>query len=172
MTDYSNLTGLDSLLRKMEAVKYDIKRKGGRAALRKGGQVVVNAAKQNAAAIDDPATASVIKYNIAMRWNGKLFKATGNLGFRIGVLGGAKEYANTKANVRAGVAGTSYTTGGDASNPGGDTWHWRHVEFGTERTPAQPILRPALSDNVGLVTSTFITEYEKNLDKAIKKAGG
>ncbi len=41
--------------------------------------------------------------------------------FVSGVMGGAGQYANTKANVRKGRAGKSYNTAGDKGNPGGDT---------------------------------------------------
>ncbi len=84
-----SLTGLDSLLGKLDSVSDDLRRKGGRAALRKAGNVVVNKAKANARRIDDAATGRSIADNIALRWNGRLFKQTGNLGFRIGVVHGA-----------------------------------------------------------------------------------
>lgn len=150
-----SLTGLDSLLGKLEAVSYDVKRKGGRSALRKAAQVIRDKAKQNAERLDDPETAAKISANIVERWNGKLFKQTGDLGFRIGVMGGA---------------GGRKSGAEQSGLPGGDTRHFRYVEFGTEKTAAQPFLRPALEQSIGQATDVFVKEYEKAIDRAVKRA--
>ncbi|EJN33323.1 phage protein, HK97 gp10 family [Pseudomonas sp. GM84] len=147
-----SITGLDSLLGKLDSVSYDIRRKGGRAALRKAAQVVVRKAKEGAERIDDKATGRAISDNIALRWNGKLFKQTGDLGFRIGVLHGAV-----------------LKDGGDLS-PNSPTPHWRLIEFGTEQMAAAPFMRPALANSISEVTNTFATEYEKSIDRAIRRA--
>lgn len=152
-----SITGLDSLLGKLESVKYETKRKGGRAALRRAAQVIRAAAQANAKRIDDPETAADISQNISLRWNGRVFKRTGDLAFRVGVLGGAR-------------IPKSKPKGSDPGGPGGDTRYWAFLEFGTEDTRAQPFMRPALEQSVDQVTSTFVTEYEKALDRAIKRA--
>jgi HK97 gp10 family phage protein len=41
-----SIVGLDSLLGKLEAISYDVKRKGGRSALRKAAQVVAEKARE------------------------------------------------------------------------------------------------------------------------------
>ncbi|MCY1333630.1 phage protein, HK97 gp10 family [compost metagenome] len=150
-----SIIGLDSLLGKLEAISYDVKRKGGRSALRKAAQVVANNAKEGARRVDDAQTGRSIADNIALRWNGRLFKRTGDLGFRIGVMHGAilpkrGENADTTQNA--------------------PTPHWRLLEFGTEKMRAQPFMRSALADHIGEVTSTFVTEYEKAIDRAIQRA--
>ncbi|QQE90485.1 HK97-gp10 family putative phage morphogenesis protein [Azotobacter chroococcum] len=150
-----SLTGLDELLGKLDEVSFDMKRKGGRFALRRAAQVIRDAAKQNAKRMDDPETAEDISANIAERWNGRLFKATGNLGFRVGVLGGA---------------GGSKTSDQLSSLPGKDTRHWRYLEFGSENNRATPFMRPALEQSIGAATDTFVREYDKALDRAIKRA--
>jgi len=150
-----SITGLESLLGKLESVSFDVRRKGGRAALRKAAQVVADKAKEGAARIDDTATGRSIADNIVLRWNGRLFKRTGDLGFRIGVQHGA---------VLAKKGETVDTT---ANSP---TPHWRLIEFGTEKMAAVPFMRPALADNISLVTNTFVTEYEKAIDRAIRRA--
>lgn len=147
-----SLTGVDSLISKLEAVSYDMKRKGGRSALRKAAQVVAAKAKEGAERLDDAATGRSIASNIALRWNGRLFKSTGDLGFRVGVLHGA-------------VLKKGAGTGVNAPTP-----HWRLLEFGTEKMDAKPFMRKALADNISEVTNTFITEYEKAIDRAIKRA--
>lgn len=146
------LEGIDSLVSKLEAISYDAKRKGGRSALRKAAQVVANKAKEGAQRVDDPETGRSIAANIALRWNGRLFKTSGDLGFRVGVLHGAvlKSGGDTSANA--------------------PTPHWRLLEFGTEKMRAQPFMRKALADHISEVTNTFITEYEKAIDRAIRRA--
>lgn len=147
-----SLTGLDSLLGKLDAVSYDVKRKGGRAALRKAAQVIAQKAKEGAERLDDKETGRSIADNIALRWNGRLFKRSGDLGFRVGVLHGAV-----------------LRDGGDLS-ANSPTPHWRLLEFGTEKMPAAPFMRPALADNISAATNTFLTEYEKSIDRAIRRA--
>lgn len=172
MDDFSfGLTGVDGILKKFDAITRDVKTKGGRSALRKASNFIKEAVVQSAYLIDDHETRENIAANIAVRWDPKLFKSTGYLSFRVGVLGGAKKYSNTKANARKGKAGKEYKTGGDSKNPGGDTWYWRFIEFGTQHSKAQPFMRPALEKNIDAATTVFITEYDKALDRAIKKAG-
>jgi HK97 gp10 family phage protein len=149
--DFS-ITGLDSLLGKLDSVSYDVRRKGGRAALRKAAQVVMQKAKDGAERIDDKETGRSIADNIVLRWNGRLFKQTGNLGFRIGVLHGAV-----------------LKDGGDLS-PNSPTPHWRLIELGTENMAAVPFMRPALANSISEVTATFVTEYERAIDRAIRRA--
>ncbi|MCE0881055.1 HK97-gp10 family putative phage morphogenesis protein [Pseudomonas putida] len=147
-----SILDLEGLLGKLATVSVDVRHKGGRAALRKAAQVVVQKAKEGAERIDDKATGRSISDNIALRWNGRLFKRTGDLGFRIGVLHGAV-----------------LKDGGDLSS-NAPTPHWRLIEFGTEKMPAAPFMRPALADNISLVTNTFVIEYEKAIDRAIRRA--
>lgn len=150
-----SLIGLGSLLGKLDSVKQDVKLKGGRFALRKAAQLIAEKAKAGAGRIDDPETAEKIAANIAVRWNGRLFRRTGDLGFRVGVLGGAG--GNAKSESFSGL-------------PGGDTRHWRLIEFGTKYVPANPFMRSALADNIAAATSTFISEYEKAIDRAVRRA--
>ena len=60
--------------------------------------------------------------------------------------------------------------GGDKTNPGGDTFYWRFIEFGTQKIGARPIMRPALTDNVTTATTEFVTHFSKALDRAIARA--
>lgn len=147
-----SLTGLDSLLGKLESVQSDVKLRGGRFALRRAAQVVEANARDGARNLDDEATGRSIAGNVALRWNGQLFRRTGDLGFRVGVLKGAV-----------------LARGGELSS-GSPTPHWRLLEFGTEKMRAQPFMRTALSESIAAVTSTFLTEYEKAIDRAIRRA--
>ncbi|MDR9880452.1 HK97-gp10 family putative phage morphogenesis protein [Enterobacter hormaechei] len=147
-----SITGVESLLGKLSSISDDLRRRGGRAALRRAGNVIVEKAKANAARIDDPLTGRSIAANVAMRWNNHTFKTTGNLGFRIGVLHGA-------------VLKKHPDLGENAPTP-----HWRLIEFGTENVRAQPFMRPAVESSVSEVVNVFATEYEKSIDRAIKRA--
>lgn len=165
-----SIDGLEELRAKLQEVRAETQYKGGRAALRKAAQVVRDAARAGAARVNDAATPEEISKNIVERWNGRRFKRTGDLAFRIGVLGGARQYADTGENRRKGRVGESYAVGGDKGNPGGDTYYWRFLEFGTEKTPAQPFMRPALESSGGEVADIFVREYGKAIDRAIKRA--
>lgn len=154
------LKGLPELLGKLEGLEYDLKRKGGRFALRRAAQVVRDQARQNAERVDDPRTSENIAANIVERWSGRLYKRTGNLGFRVGVLGGAKGAAVAAGEV----------TGKGSGNPGGDTFYWRFLEFGTEDAAAQPFMRPAINQVGNEPVDVFINEYGKSIDRALRRA--
>lgn len=165
-----SLNGLDSLLGKMEAVSDVTRNKAGRFALRKAANLIRDRARSNAARIDDPLTKEAIYKNIVASFGSREFRRTGDLTFRVGVMGGARQYANTKANVRKGRVGRTYKTAGDKGNPGGDTWYWRMLEFGTEHAAARPIIRPAMNGIDGPVINVFAEEMEKAIDRAIRLA--
>lgn len=149
------MTGIDELNKKLAGLKYDVQKKGGRFALRKAAQVVRDAARQNAQAVDDSATGRSIAKNITEKWNGRLNKQSGDLGFRVGVSGGAKV---PKDNADEGA--------------GGPTPHWRLLEFGTEKMAARPFFSKALPDNAQKATDVFIDQFGRAIDRALKKLGG
>ncbi len=149
-----NLIGLDELMGKLDSVTEDVRYRGGRSALRKAANLVANKAREKAQSFDDPETGRSIAKNIAVRWNGRMFRDTGNIAFRVGVMHGAK--IRTPGNPDSGI--------------NGPTPHWRLIEFGTAKMAANPFMRTALSDNVAAATAEFITEYDKAIDRAIKRA--
>ena len=138
-------TGLDELNAKLLAVTEDMRKKGGRYALRKAAQIIQKDAQQRARQFDDPSTPENISENIALRWNGRLYKRRGDIGFRIGVRGGARPQDSNLA-------------------------HWRLVEFGTSKAAAKPFMRPALQENIANATNEFVTQYNKAIDRALKRA--
>jgi len=157
-----DMQGLEALTAKLQTLKQETRYKGGRFAGRKAANVIANAAKAKAAQIDDPKTAENIMKNIAVRFNNRLFKKTGDIGFRIGIRGGAK------TTIKKGKDGKK--TNPNNANPGKDTWYWRLVEFGTVKTAAKPFMRPALQESTQAAVNTFISEYQKAIDRAIKRA--
>lgn len=155
------MEGIDQLVIKLNALKYDAQYKGGRYALRKAAQLIRDKARENAQRLDNPTSRNKIYLNIVEKWASKQYKATGDLGFRIGVLGGARDYS----------AYGEITTGKSASdNPGGDTFYWRFVEFGSENNRAKPFMRPALEQNTQAATDVFIAQFDKAIDRALRKA--
>lgn len=150
-----SIIGLDSLLGKFDAVSYDVRRKGGRSSLRKAAQMLVGFAQENALELDDAETGRSIASNIDLRWNGKLFKQSGDLGFRVGVMQGA---VLSKRGEQVDTAAGSKTP------------HWRLKEFGTENMPAQPFMRRALADHINEITNEFVNQYDAALGRAIKRA--
>ncbi|MNR69206.1 hypothetical protein D3C85_1942950 [compost metagenome] len=43
------------------------------------------------------------------------------------------------------------------------------MEFGTTKMQGSPFMRKALADNISAATNIFVTEYEKAIDRAIKR---
>lgn len=151
------MTGVDELSKKLEGLAYDIQKRGGRFALRKAAQVIRDQAKQNASGLNDPKTGRSIAQNIIEKWNGRLNKQTGDLGFRVGVNQGAVlpkkgEHPDESA--------------------GGPTPHWRLLEFGTEKMPAHPFMVPAMQQAAQAATDKFISTMGPAIDRALKRSGG
>lgn len=157
--DYE-ISGLQELRDKLTKLSDTTQGKGGSFALRKAANLVRDVAINNARVIDDPKTSPKISENIAVRKSSKRSTAKGDIKFRVGVLGGARDYS----------AYGEITTGKNASqNPGGDTFYWRFIEFGTQKQPARPFMQPALQQNIGPATDMFIHEWGKAADRAIKR---
>lgn len=168
------MEGVEALAKRLEGLKYDVAKKGGRFALRKAAQVVRDKARANAQALNDPETAAEISKNITERWASKFNKSTGDLMFRVGILGGV--FGKLQGDT-TGVYGDKFTKktrkkGAVIGGPGGDTRHWGYLEFGTEFAAARPFMRPAGEQSAQEATSVFIEQFDKALDRALKKAGG
>lgn len=158
----AEIKGIDELNKRLDAISVDLRKKGGRFALRKAADIVRNAAIANAARLDDSQTPENISKNIATRWNTRLNKRTGDLGFRVGVLGGAVKPEGKLASL-------GEISGKGKANPGGDTWYWRFLEFGTKKMAARPFMLPALQQNIDNAINAFITHYNAALDRAIQR---
>lgn len=124
-----------------------VARRIARKAARKGMNKVRDAARQNAQSIDDPETRANISKNIKV--------AAGKVGnrdlikMRVGIDGGASFAAALKAT------------------SGGDTRHWRFVEFGTAFVPAIPFMRVAFFSKIDDVIETFAQVFSDELDKEL-----
>lgn len=151
MADF-RIEGLDEVVRKLNALPEKFAKRGMRRALRKGANIVRNAARNNAKRIDDPQTREQIAKNIAVAGGGsRREKQAGGPMMRVGVRGGAKP------------------TSGDNGTPGGNTTHWRFQEFGTSEMQARPFMRPALANNVAAATNAVVEAAKVELDKELQK---
>lgn len=131
-----------------------------RRALRRGANVIRDAARNNAKRFDDPETTEQIWKNVTTQGGGRrLEKQMGGPVMRVGVLGGAKQKKG----------GGTYAVGGSKANPGGDTWYWRLLEFGTSEMPAQPFLRPAAAEKAGAAFDAIVAAMNTELDKELAK---
>jgi len=171
-----NMEGVQALIARLQTVKQDTRYKGGRFAGRKAANVIAAAIKTRAQQLDDPQTAEHIAANVAVRWNNRRFKRSGDIAFRIGIRGGAKH------------------RDGAENNPGKDTWYWRLLEFGhrkrqgkgrlkrmdklsraekaelgTNSVAARPFMRPALQESAQAAIHTFVDEYQKAITRAIQR---
>lgn len=154
------IIGLEEVIGKLHGLPIALRAKGIRYAGRKAATVIQLAAVFNAARIDDPATSEQIAKNIVVRFSNRRFNQTGDVMFRVGVLGGARDYS----------AHGEITTGKAASeNPGGDTWYWRLLEFGTEHIQGKHFMRDALANNSAEATDVFVKQLDKWLDRNLRR---
>lgn len=151
----ARMLGLAPVTRKMLGLAPKLRRKGLRKAARQAMNIVRDDAKSRAKALDDPETAEKIWKNIVTQESGKQSRREGGVVMKVGIRGGAGSNQHSK----------------DASgNPGGDTRHWRYIEFGTQHTPPAPFMRPSFSQNLGAVTDRFISVLSQEIDAALREA--
>ena len=147
------ITGLDDVVSKLQRLANPKRTKSlALKASRQAMKIVLDAARQNAKAIDDPETAEKIWKNIATRAGRS--RNPNQVIMRVGVRGGAAMNAHSD---RAALSGLS----------GGNTTYWRYLEFGTSEMPATPFMRPALATNIQQVTNKFAEVFDAELDKEL-----
>lgn len=158
MTDAIELRieGTGPIVRKAKAVGGRQGNNALRRALTKGVRPIQKQARANALRIDDPATAEKIAKNIAIRSGGvRRERLARGVMKRVGVLGGAKPLRK----------------GTETGLPGGNTTHWRFVEFGTSEARAQPFMRPAMMQASQATVNAFTAAAPVELDKELAKLG-
>lgn len=144
------IKGLDVVNAKMKSITNDLRKKFAMQAMAKAARIVTNAAKANAARVDDSETGRTIAKNIQQRFASRTYRATGDVMYRIGV-------ATPKGRI---------PKGNPDEGLGGPTPHWHLIELGTPKAPAEPFMLPALATNVDRVTDMFVSELSARLDKA------
>jgi len=146
------LQGLKAATDKMTALAPKLRRGALRKAARQAMNIVRDDAKARARALDDPETAEKVWKNIITQESARQGRREGGVVMKVGVRGGASSNQHSQ----------------DASgNPGGDTRHWRYLEFGTKHNPPAPFMRPAFSTNVNAVTERFVQVFGQEIDAAL-----
>lgn len=143
------ITGLDDVVNRLQRLANPRKTKSiARKAARQAMNIVRDAARSNAKAIDDPETSEKIFKNIKVS-AGKT-RNPNEIKMRVGVDGGA-----------------SFSNKNPKPTSGGDTRHWRWIEYGKSGVPAVPFMRPALESNIQQVTNKFSEVFNAELDKEL-----
>ena len=97
--------------------------------------------------MDDQESPNKIWRNVATQHSRRYNQRTGNVMYRVGIRGGAKTAAE------------------NALNPGGDTFYWRFLEFGTKNMPPRPFMRPAMEESMGQLYARMYERMQKEFDK-------
>lgn len=114
--------------------------------------MIRDAVRANAKGIDDPESREMIWKNVAVASGGsRREKAAGGVMMRVGIRGGARH------------------TSGDNGAPGGNTTHWRWLEYGRSGARAQPFMRPAFNSASGRAAQVAIDAMAKEFDKEAAK---
>lgn len=143
------ITGLDDVVNRLQRLANPRKTKSiARKAARQAMNIVRDAARNNAKAIDDRETSEKIFKNIKVS-AGKT-RNPNEIVMRVGVDGGA-----------------SFSNPNPKPTSGGDTRHWRWIEYGKSGVPAVPFMRPALANNIQQVTNKFAEVFDAELDKEL-----
>lgn len=151
MTVEVNIEGLDEVQEKLKQLGNPrLIKNAARRSMRKAMTIVRDSARNAAKGIDDPETAEKIWKNIAIA-AGKT-RNPSEVVMRVGVRGGA-----------------SFSNKNPPNTPGGDTRHWRWLEFGSAHNPPTPFMRPALQNNIQAVNNSFAENFNKEIDKELAK---
>lgn len=146
-----NIEGLDEVQEKLKILANPrLMKNAARRSMRKAMAIVRDSARNAAKGIDDPQTSEKIWKNIAIA-AGKT-RNPNEVVMRVGVRGGA-----------------SFSNPNPPNTPGGDTRHWRWIEFGSVHNPPTPFMRPALQNNIQAVTNSFAENFNKEIDKELAK---
>ena len=146
-----NIEGLDEVQEKLKRLGNPrLMKNAARRSARKAMAIVRDAARSGAKAIDDPQTSEKIWKNISIA-AGKT-RNPNEVVMRVGVRGGA-----------------SFSNPNPPNTSGGDTRHFRWIEFGSANNPPTPFLRPALSNNISRVTNQFATSFNQEIEKELAK---
>ncbi len=143
------ITGLEDVVNRLQRLANPRRARSiARKAARQAMNIVRDAARSNAKAIDDPDTREKIWKNISVAAGKSKNKDV--IVMRVGIRGGA-----------------SYSNPAPPNTSGGDTRYWRFLEIGTSKMPATPFMRPALATNIQQVTNKFAEVFDAELDKEL-----
>lgn len=145
--------GLPLISKRLKALPDVIRKQVAMAGMRAGAEVVAKVAEANTRALDDPKTPEVIAKNVAVRFSPIRFRRTGDVMYRVGILGGAATVQEEGEPEKR------------SANPGGTTFHWRFLEFGTSRAAARSPMRNAMNSSAQSAFDAAAAEMGRRLDK-------
>lgn len=174
MADFTftvDVSGFEGVVDRLKDFPSRFQKRSARVAARKAMNIVRDAARERAKAIDDPDTKEQIWKNIVTNESQRGGKRIGGIKMRVGVMGGALAYRGRTSKGVVIKVRKSQANFNPANLPGGETRYWRHQEFGTINHKAQPMLLPALMNNAQRVTDRLANELVKELDKLAEQVG-
>jgi HK97 gp10 family phage protein len=145
MTDgmRAEIKGLNELTEGLKEFSKDVQINLVRNAMRGALAPIIEQAQKNFAEYNRPETQENIPANVTARFSSRRFKQTGDVKYRIGIQGGARQRRGAKPT----------------NAPGGDTFYWRFIETGTEKLPARKPLRRAFGEKAPM----FFTDFRDRL---------
>lgn len=153
--------GLAETERKLRLLPARIGKNAMRRALRRGANTIRDAARSNFVSLDDGPTPEKIFKNVVVQGaSARRSRQEGGVVMRVGVLGGSRNM-------------TAYGEfkGAGKGNPGGDTWYWRLLEFGTSRFAAKAPMRKAMATAAEKAMTTTAAAMDTEIDKELAKLG-
>lgn len=145
MSEFEFTFVTDDALKRLRSFGRKTERSAARKAARQGMNIVRNAARKNARALDDPDTKLRIWRDIVTQESRRQSKAVGGVVMRVGVRGGAR----------------------GADRPYHTPWYWRLQELGTQHHRAQPFMVPALEQNAEAVGKKVADVLNAEIDKLV-----
>lgn len=132
-----------------------------RTATRRAANVIRDKVKARADLVDDPRTENDIAENVVTRYDSQASRVTGDIWMRVGILGGSA-WDGSKGPSKASTRRA----------PGGQTWYWPYIEFGTSRTIAQSFFRLGIAEGIDPALEAFNKGMDRAIDRALKKQLG
>ena len=164
-----NIPDLDRLMKDLRELTPKLQKRALTNALRKGARYVTKSAKARV-----PVDTGELRSAIVTRVNTRMGRRVGGAVVQVGILGGARQYADTQKN-RARVINRGKRKGifipsrvGQEYEHGENQFYIRFLEFGTSKMAARPFLQPALKENINVVTQTAAAELRKAIDRIVR----
>lgn len=160
MANEVTLSGLDDLLEELQDLPRELSSKNGgivRRALYQGAKIVREEATRRA-----PKQSGNLAKNIIMVRDRQPQRANANERYLVGVRGGARKKLIRQRSKDKLTGRTTYVEQGNA-------FYWRYVEFGTNKMPARPFLRPAMAARSQEALNTVIEGIQKGIFTAQRK---
>lgn len=163
MAEFAKLDGLEKTVAALRALPAELASKNGgpiRRALYAGAKVMRDDAQSRA-----PVDTGNLKANVFIYRDRDPQRSGATERYLIGVRtkrGHRARIARSRLNTRLGRVGARFRLKGDA-------YYWHFVEFGTQKSKAQPFLRPAFESHKSETVSTFSAKLARDVEAAVRK---